>query len=193
MVALRKLHISFQKVNEKGIFQNKLNNCSVFIAPGGWPEKYVFNLGKKGYDKIRKFVKEGGRYIGICAGAYLASKRFEIDEGNFNGLGLINSTAKMEIRKVLPGRMREINIITKNSSHIYPNKIKIWYMNGPVFKPNKRIKVIATFENNNTAIISSKYGKGSVILFSPHPEGNLENKIDPIKYGTINLLKNALV
>lgn len=192
MVALEKLNIPFQKINEKGIFQDKLNKCSVFIVPGGWPNKYSINLGKKGFEKIRSFVKNGGKFIGICAGAYLASKKFEIDEGNFIGLGLINSTVKMEIRKILPGRIREIKLVKHALSWRTPNKMKIWYMNGPVFKQNKGMKVIAKYENNNTSIILSKYGKGSVILFSPHPEGNLESKIDPEKLGTIKLLENAL-
>jgi len=193
MTALRKLNIPFQKVNEKDIFQDKLGNFSIFIVPGGWPEKYVYSLITKGYDKIRKFVKNGGKYIGICAGAYLASKKFRTDNGIFIGLELINPTAEMEIKKVLPGRMREIKLSKHMLSNGCPHKMKIWYMNGPVFKANKKIRVIAKYENNNTAIVSSKHGKGDVILFSPHPEGNSESKINPKKYGTIKLLKNALV
>lgn len=193
MIALRKIKIPFQEIDEKGVFQGKLDNFSAFIVPGGWPEKYAYSLRKKGYNKIRKFVSNGGKYIGICAGAYLASKKFKTDESDFTGLGLANPTAEMEIRKILPGRIREIKLSKHALSNGCPHKMKIWYMNGPVFKSNKKMKVIAKYENNNTAIISSKYGKGSIILFSPHPEGNLEGKIDPKKYGTIKLLKNALV
>jgi glutamine amidotransferase-like uncharacterized protein len=193
MTSLRKLKIPFHKIKEKDILQDKLNKYSILIIPGGWPNKYAHNLGSKGYDKIRKFVKNGGRYIGICAGADIASKKFEVKEGKFSGLGLINSIAKMEVRKILSGRLREINTSKSFLTRNCPKKIKIWYENGPVFEPNKSMRIIATYENSNAAIVYSRYGKGSVILFSPHPEGNLEDKIDPIKYGTIILLKNALV
>jgi len=192
MTVLEKLNIQYQRIDEKGILQDKLDKYSVLIVPGGWPNKYAHNLGKKGFSKIRKFVKNGGRYIGICAGADLASKRFEVEEDSFSGLGLINSIAKMEIKKILPGRLRTITTSKSPLTRNCPREIRIWYENGSIFRVKKG-KIMARYENNNTAIIYSKYGKGSVILFSPHPEGSLENKIDPIKYGTINLLKNALV
>jgi len=38
----------------------------------------VSGLDKKGFEMIRKFVANGGGYIGICAGAYLAAPRVEI-------------------------------------------------------------------------------------------------------------------
>ena len=188
---LDKIKIPYQRINEKEILQDELDKYSILIVPGGWPNKYAHNLGKKGFRKIRKFVRNGGRYIGICAGADLASKRFEVRDDNFPGLGLINSMAKMEIKKILPGKIRTITTSNSFLTRNCPKKIQVWYENGSIFRINK-IKVVAKYENNNTAIIYSKYGKGVVILFSPHPEGNLK-KIDPVECGSINLLKNALV
>ena len=193
MSALKKLNIEFDTINENKILLNKIN-CKILIFPGGWPQKYSFNLGESGFEKIRRFVRNGGRYIGICAGSDFALKRFEIEKANFLGIGLIDGIGKLEVNKILPGRIRTIKLDSNHSlSRNCPNEMKIWYQNGPVFKQNKDVEVVAKYENDNIAIASSKYGKGHVILFSPHPEGNLKNKIDPVKYGTINLLKNALV
>jgi hypothetical protein len=36
------------------------------------------------------------------------------------------------------------------------------------------------------------YGKGTVVVFSPHPEGSLEARVDPEELGTLRLLNNAI-
>ena len=40
--------------------------------PGGLAGVDGRNIGEAGYDAIRKFVSQGGGYVGVCAGAYLA-------------------------------------------------------------------------------------------------------------------------
>lgn len=49
----------------------------------------MVSLGEKGLDVIRDFVAEGGGYIGICAGAYLAAQ-IVIVPGEPEGLGIID-------------------------------------------------------------------------------------------------------
>jgi putative intracellular protease/amidase len=47
---------------------------SLLLVPGGYAPNYEDALGSHGAEQIRKFVAEGGGYVGICAGAYLGCK-----------------------------------------------------------------------------------------------------------------------
>lgn len=63
--ALNKLGVSYSKLNEDDIEKGNLENYLVLIIPGGYTERTVSSLGKKGFKMIRKFVADGGGYIGI--------------------------------------------------------------------------------------------------------------------------------
>jgi glutamine amidotransferase-like uncharacterized protein len=191
--ALDRMEVGFSKIDERGVLRGKLDDCDVLIIPGGWPQKYSNNLGKSGFQKIRKFVKNGGKYIGICAGAYLASKKFELDDKeSFKGLGISDVKVKMEVKKFLPGKLREIEFVSDSAlTKGFAKQLKMWYENGPMMSARKE-EVKAQFDKSSAAIVQSKYGKGSVILFSPHPEGSIDGGIDPEKTGTIDLLMNAI-
>jgi hypothetical protein len=44
----------------------------VFLVPGGSSSKYSCLLGPSGRTEVRNFVRAGGGYCGVCAGAFLA-------------------------------------------------------------------------------------------------------------------------
>jgi putative intracellular protease/amidase len=50
-----------------------LAKLDLLIQPGGSGGGQGRHLGEGGRDAIRDFVQDGGGFIGICAGAYLAS------------------------------------------------------------------------------------------------------------------------
>ena len=183
---------SFSKIDESGILGGALKLADILLMPGGWPQKYSSNLGEAGFTAIRSFVETGGRYIGICAGAYLASKSFSIDGSFVKGLGIAEIEAVNETDKILPGKMRKIEIVNGLPlSKGCGKNIAMWYENGPMIKASE-VDVVARFENGSAAIVSTGYGKGSVILFSPHPEGSISGGADPGKLGTLCLLRNAI-
>jgi glutamine amidotransferase-like uncharacterized protein len=189
--ALEKLNIKIEKIKENDIKTGKLQIFKILIIPSGKTELILKVLKGKGFEKIRKFVKEGGKYIGICAGAYLAPKVVKLRSSRKeSGLNIIEIENKREAGIGL----REIEISNENHPLVkgYQSKIKIWYQNGPLMRSQGKVEIIAKYDENFAAILASNYGKGKVILFSPHPEGSLENKIDPEKIGTLNLLKKAI-
>jgi glutamine amidotransferase-like uncharacterized protein len=190
-VALEELDIQYEKINENIIKEGRLQDFEILIIPGGYTETIIEALGGESFEKIREFVRRGGKYIGICAGAYLAPKIVKLRFGrNEPGLDIINVENKREAGIGL----KEIEILNENHplAKGYRGKIKIWYQNGPFMKAGTKVEVIAKYNEDFAAIVASNYGKGKVILFSPHPEGSLENKIDPEEIGTLNLLKNAI-
>jgi len=46
----------------------------VLLIPGGFAQNTLDALGKAGGERVRAFVRSGGGYVGICAGAYLGCK-----------------------------------------------------------------------------------------------------------------------
>ena len=61
----------------KEIAPGPLTNFDVVMFTGGSGSKQAASLGEKGREEVRRFVRGGGGYIGICAGAYLACSGFD--------------------------------------------------------------------------------------------------------------------
>lgn len=53
--------------------------CQMLLMPGGRDLPYHTALQGEGNRKIRKFVENGGKYLGICAGAYYGASFVEFD------------------------------------------------------------------------------------------------------------------
>ncbi|KAK6191425.1 hypothetical protein SNE40_003119 [Patella caerulea] len=47
---------------------------------GGYDLGFISDLGSQGINNIKLYVKGGGKYLGICAGAYFGCKRIEFDK-----------------------------------------------------------------------------------------------------------------
>ena len=58
-------------------------SCALLVFPGGRDLPYVDELEVKSKvtRRIKEWVNEGGRYLGICAGAYFAAAEVRFDEG----------------------------------------------------------------------------------------------------------------
>lgn len=188
--ALDKLNISYRKIAEKEIKKGDLKDHSVLIIPGGYTKRCVDALGEEGFRHIREFIRDGGGYVGICAGAYLASGIVEV-EGHPKGLGIIN------IRNIRKQGVGIRNIFITQPNHTitsgYKGEIRIWYQNGPMMKAEENTEVLANYGEGYAAIVWAKFGSGKVVIFSPHPEGNLEKRINPKSLRTLKLLKNTML
>ena len=184
--ALKKLNISHDDLNSTDIKNGELKHYDLLIIPGGHTQTIFKKLDKEGFEQIKSFVKNGGSYIGISAGAFLASKKNPAEIGS--GLGMIDIQCNLPNWKLANSKTIMINIRSKHPIvKNYSGKIKIVYGYGPMIKTGENVEILATYENNFAAIVYANYGKGKVIVFSPHPEGNFDEKI-----GTLNLLKNAI-
>jgi len=64
--------INAQKIDIQNICDLTNNNTDVFIIAGGEPRRIRLELKGIGAQTIRKFISNGGGYVGICAGAVLA-------------------------------------------------------------------------------------------------------------------------
>ncbi len=159
-----------------------LGQFDAVVFPGGSGSKQARALGDEGRRRVIAFVKEGGGFMGICAGAYLASADYSwslkiadvkvIDRKHWKrGTGVI----KMEMTaagQAILGKRKQMDI---------------YYANGPLLAPAGRDDlpdgtVLARYRTEITehgpagvmkdtpAVVAGVFGRGRVILFGPHPE-----------------------
>ena len=162
------------------------DSVATFIMPGGFGKGYELKLQGLGNEKIREFVKNGGNYLGFCAGAYYACKD-AIFEADIPELSVISQSGLNLIEgKAIGSLYKEFNI--PPYSNVVPSvsiaKIEYndkkeyfsFYSGGPFFDVtgNNNIEILGhyVFENGKKlpAILKSNYGKGKVILSGIHPE-----------------------
>lgn len=176
-------------------------DAALFVMPGGADRLYVTKLQGKGDEIIQKYVKEGGSFLGICAGSYYASGFVEFDKGGPDevvgkrDLKLINSYA---IGPVLARYSYNSNKGARAAALVCKtNKLNIFYNGGPYFKipaSNTTAEVICTYseKDNLPAIVYSKYGKGKVLLSAVHFEYDPTklNHADPDYHSIIDTLSD---
>jgi len=164
----------FQYSTTGVINSNTLSGYDVLIMPGG---EFSYYIDSDDIDSqaIKQFVQGGKGYIGICAGAYIAS---DYINGYYSGWGLAPDVTTYT---------ENYEGLLQISSTDFGNKVlnssltNIHMQNGPAMSTNDSQIIMAKFADNNTgyqnyaAIIGDTYGSGRVILSGPHPEVSPEN------------------
>lgn len=162
----------------------KLAELDVLIHPGGSGGGQGKALGEEGRAMEKKFIEAGGGYIGVCAGAYLATCDYEWS------LGVLD--AKVVDRKHWNRGFGEVKIgLGEKSEGVLGAKAgssPIYYHQGPLLAPASNPDIpdyeeLATFETEIvkngaspgvmtgcTAIAIGNFKDGRVLCFSPHPE-----------------------
>lgn len=67
---------------EEIVSTNLSDHCSLLIMPGGRDLPYVNKLQGRGNRNISDFVRNGGSYLGICAGAYYGCSLVQFAQGD---------------------------------------------------------------------------------------------------------------
>jgi cytosolic carboxypeptidase protein 6 len=160
-----------------------LRQYDVVIFAGGSASKQAETIGEEGRKEVRNFIENGGGYIGICAGAYLAASGFSW------GLELLDArTVSPKWRRGVGDVKMELTEAGRRILGDLRGEQDVWYANGPILEPAELpeiedYEVLAWFRtelaDNDTppgimvgspAILSGALGKGRVVCFSPHPE-----------------------
>jgi putative intracellular protease/amidase len=170
-------------VKAEQIAAGGLAGYDVVIFSGGSGSTQAKALGDDGRKKVREFVKNGGGYVGICAGAYLACSNFSW------GLGILNASTVSSKWMRGSGYM-DVEVTVDGAPIIGPvdGIFKVRYNNGPIIKPGDRADLpayrpLSLFRSevakndtpvgimvNSPAQAVSTFGKGRVFISSPHPE-----------------------
>lgn len=155
----------------------------VVIFTGGSGSGQSKAIGEAGIKTLKTFVDEGGGYVGICAGAYLACSGF-----SWGAKVLDSKTASSKWRRGIATVKMEL---TKEGAEILGGStapVDVKYANGPILTPfgdelmpdYRPLSVfVSEVAENGTppgvmkgspAIAAGDCGKGRVIAISPHPE-----------------------
>lgn len=175
--------LRYDPIYADDIGSGALRNYDVLIVPGGNASRDALTMGSDAREKVRRFVKQGGIYMGICAGAYLASR----SKNDFIGMLPIKTLDPRHWYRVDEGMPVDLEL-TPTGMDVFglkARKIKIVYENGPIFAPPSDNKLIPLgyFRSEVVghggkrgvmlgapAMVMSRYGQGVVLAISPHPE-----------------------
>lgn len=172
-----------ERITSSRIRNGDLSRFGVLIMPGGSGSRQSAQLEESGRSAIRTFVSGGGGYVGICAGAYLATSHYDWS------LGLINARV-WDRAHWARGRADVVLKISDAGRDLLESEslVRVYYHQGPLLVPDNQqdlpgYEVLASFEtevaekgaqvgamSGTHAIIRSMFGRGRVICYSPHPE-----------------------
>lgn len=162
-----------------------LRSFSLVILPGGRGSAICSALGQAGKDALRRYVRGGGSVLGICAGAYALSAKYDW------ALKLL-SVAALDTPHWARGETYTTIRFTAAGKRVFGAAIdtaSVYYYNGPVIAPfpdpsaAQEYEVLATFEEDvvhpqgirglmpgSPAAILGAAGRGEAMSISPHIE-----------------------
>ena len=184
-----------------------LANVDLLVQPGGGCRAQYERLGPAGVEALRRYVTGGGRYYGICAGAFLASQPYDATKFSRCRVGLV------PFRDDEPSHYRgwaPIKIdFTDEGREVFGASLTnrtVMYWGGPALIPGEPVadsdvKVLGRYAGRliNTcspkpvadmlgkaAFVGGRVGKGKVFVSCPHPEKS-EANFDIVRGGIRSL------
>lgn len=170
------MNIKSKLVYADDIRTGVLNHGDGLVIPGGADVEYCGKLNGAGNTAIKDFVRKGGIYIGVCAGAYYAHSR--IDWRNSTEriagereLAFFNGTAEGPL--IVPYSPLTNDGLTFVPIHYKGGTARVYYKGGPVMSVCETTAVTAYFmfeDKKYPAVIRRNIGKGLAAALSPHIE-----------------------
>lgn len=172
------------RVNAEQVRAGALDQVDVVLHAGGSGGGQGKQLAEEGRQRVRAFVQRGGGYVGICAGAYLATCDYPwslhiLDAKVIDKQHWARGTDRVDVGFSEVGRQRLA---------APADACPILYFQGPLLAPagNPELADYETLGTYNgevaqkgapkgvmkgtTAIAAAAFGDGRVLCFSPHPE-----------------------
>jgi biotin--protein ligase len=167
-------------------------SCAALIMPGGRDLPYHRRLAGAANAQIRRFVEEGGGYLGLCAGGYYGSARVEFDRGGelevagsralafFPGVAIGPAYGPGTFRYESQAGARAAALALSLGDDGAPMGPCVVYFNGGCFFAEAErfpaVKVLARYRElpgEPAAIVACAVGRGTAILSGVHPEFRL--------------------
>ncbi len=162
---------------------NILAKLDALVIPGGNDTQYSLKLYGKVIERVREFIKDGGRYFGVGAGARFACSKTVFQEtlpDRISGpreLALFRGSAVGSIYEFAGPYDRTTNTAAVVNLRMQDNsRANCFYWGGPYFEAapdTSNYHVLAYYDlpsDINQAIIELPFGDGRVILSGCHPE-----------------------
>ena len=176
--------IEVERISTDQILKDELNSFDVVVFSGGSGGAQGKSLGADGRRKVRSFIEDGGGYVGICAGAYLASADYDwslhiLDAKVLDRNHWARGFGDVELK---------VSTIGQGNLSLPSDRTTVYYHQGPLLAPANNpelddYKEWASFTTEvrkegvpggimpgKTAIAAGRFGDGRVLAISPHPE-----------------------
>ncbi|MDR2337634.1 MAG: hypothetical protein LBE20_03165 [Deltaproteobacteria bacterium] len=162
------------------------------VFPGGHSRFFQQHLGSAGNERIREFVRNGGRYFGICGGAYYAASEIEFTGKELEfpkrsgNLALFQGEAIGSLPELTRGlyftdEYDTANVVrigyllnTSKNTDVNSREVKSYYHGGPKFLPNgiQPFEILGKYADclEDIAAVKVPYGLGCAVLVGIHPE-----------------------
>ncbi len=188
-------HAVVRRVGAADVRDGVLGQFKLAVFPGGSGSRQAKALAPAGRKAVQEFVRDGGGFVGICAGSYLAASNYEWSLGLSNHQTFSKTIDLPKLgRKSMWYRGPSATVqmeLTEAGRKILGNQKGVFdvrYHNGPIMSPMKKLGLgpfnpLAHFRSevsryepqkgtmiNTPAIIAGEYGNGRVLCISPHPE-----------------------
>ncbi|MDW5416933.1 BPL-N domain-containing protein [Iodobacter sp. CM08] len=163
---LKKAGFNIQYIKPGQLTKRNFLKAAMYVQPGGSDDasEVMDALSENEIRNLKSFVFNGGKYLGICSGGYLAGQHI-VDEDKVKSFGLLPTTVYEEQEDAEP---KIETIRWKNK------KLSVYFQSGPAFNlnhmPNADIWAIYKNTGNGAALINN-YGHGRVGVIGPHLEG----------------------
>lgn len=176
-----------------------MSKSTMLVLPGGADLPYCAALNGLGNDRIERFVRGGGKFLGLCAGGYYGLARCEFEVGNLE----MEITGPRELA-FFPGTLKgcvfkgfvygshegvkaaelDVNVeaFSKvNGEPACPEQVVTYYNGGGMFRNASKypgVEILARYTGKTdlpddpdmAAAVYKKVGKGDVVLCGVHPE-----------------------
>lgn len=193
----KKNNIYFVNANE--ILDGALSSeIDLFVMPGGASRYKSAKLNGRANSLIKQYIGAGGKYLGICAGAYMACETtcwakgqpYEIITNNqlsfFQGVaqGPVVHFARANSYNGTDACVVKLNVDGKLVSSVYIGG-SIFLENASAHPDHKVLARYSELPEEPAAIVSGEYGQGRWLLSSTHPEYDKE-ALDLIDFNVVD-------
>ena len=146
---------------------NTLSTAKLYVQPGGGDLNQAWPHVRRYASPIRDYVRNGGRYLGICLGGYLA--------GTLPGFDLLPGTGQTDQYITSKGA-----VVTSELDTVVPllwrGQLRhVYFQDGTLFQLDQTAaptQILATYTNGEIAAAVQNVGKGRVGMVGPHPEAD---------------------
>lgn len=181
----RSPELAFVPVDAEDVRRGGLAGCDMLVMPGGNSGMIKGDLGEVGVAKLKEFVRNGGGYLGICAGCVLT-----LSDLPGCGISLVPFT-----REAVGGAYDgdcattiRLNDVGAKMLGMDAGEHGVWYSGGPYLAPSRSVPEGASITpwavysrnvrsegdgarmDGMVALVGGTYGKGRLVACSCHPE-----------------------
>ena len=148
---------NFKLFSKNEVEDNFFDNVDMIAVPGGFGDSSSFNtLFKNNVDSVRQFVSNGGKYLGICMGAYWAGSHY------FDMLDKVDAVQYIRQPRTDTKRPHAKDLkINWNGTNT-----TMFFYDGCALVGNGEYDTIATYSNGDPMAIIQK----NIGLIGCHPE-----------------------